>query len=94
MARSEYRRTALGCHAKLAAQANEALRLAQTRYDAGLGSIVELSQAQLNQTSAEIQNATARYDYLSGRAALRLRYGRAAMMSRLAGPLFLLVFVI
>jgi len=55
---------------RLILQANEALRLAQTRYDAGLGSIVELSQAQLNQTSAEIQNATARYDYLSRRAAL------------------------
>ena len=56
--------------ARLLAQASEALRLAQTRYDAGLGSIVELSQAQVNQTSAEIQNATARYDYLSSRAAL------------------------
>jgi outer membrane protein len=56
--------------ARLAVEANEALRLAQTRYDAGLGGIVELSQAQLNQTSAEIQNATARYGYLSRRAAL------------------------
>jgi outer membrane protein len=56
--------------ARLLVQTNEALRLAQTRYDAGLGSIVELSQAQFNQTSAEIQNATARYDYLSRRAAL------------------------
>lgn len=55
---------------RLVLQASEALRLAQTRYDAGLGSIVELSQAQLSQTSAEIQNATARYDYLSRRAAL------------------------
>jgi outer membrane protein len=60
---------------RLAAQANEALRLAQTRYDAGLGSIVELSQAQLNQTSAEIQNATARYEYLSRRAALAYATG-------------------
>jgi outer membrane protein len=56
--------------ARLLAQADEALRLAQTRYDAGLGSIVELSQAQLAQTSADIRNATARYDYLSRRAAL------------------------
>jgi outer membrane protein len=55
---------------RLVTEANEALRLAQTRYDAGLGSIVELSQAQLNQTSAEIQNATARYEYLSRRAEL------------------------
>jgi outer membrane protein len=56
--------------ARLLAEANEALRLAQTRYDAGLGSIVELSQAQFNQTSADIQNATAGYEYLSRRAAL------------------------
>jgi outer membrane protein len=61
--------------ARLLAQANEALRLAQTRYDAGLGSIVELSQAQFNQTSADIQNATARYDYLSRRAALDFATG-------------------
>jgi outer membrane protein len=60
----------LGVTSRLVVEANEALRLAQTRYDAGLGGIVELSQAQLNQTSAEIQNATARYDYLSTRAAL------------------------
>ncbi len=59
----------------LLAESNEALRLAQTRYDAGLGSIVELSQAQFNQTSAEIQNATARYDYLSRRAALDYTIG-------------------
>jgi outer membrane protein len=56
--------------ARLLAEANEALRLAQTRYDAGLGSIVELSQAQFSQTSAQIQNASARYDYQSRRAAL------------------------
>jgi outer membrane protein len=56
--------------ATLLAQADEALRLAQTRYDAGLGGIVELSQAQFNQTSAEIQNASARYEYQSRRATL------------------------
>jgi outer membrane protein len=56
--------------ARLVAESNEALRLAQTRYDAGLGGIVELSQAQLNQTSAEIQN-----DYLSQRAALDYSVG-------------------
>jgi outer membrane protein len=61
--------------ARLITEADEALRLAQTRYDAGLGSIVELSQAQLNQTSAEIQNATARYDYLRRRAALEYATG-------------------
>jgi outer membrane protein len=44
-------------------QANLALDLAQTRYNMGLSSIVELSQAQLQQTQAQIGNAQAGYDY-------------------------------
>lgn len=44
-------------------QANLALSLAQSRYKLGLGSIVELSQAQLQQTQAQISNAQAGYDY-------------------------------
>jgi len=55
---------------RLVAQANEALRLAQARYDNGLGSIVELNEAQLNQTYAEIAAASAKYDYLGRRALL------------------------
>lgn len=61
--------------ARLVAQANEALRLAQARYDNALGSIVELNQAQLNQTSAEITAASAKYEYLSRRAALNFAMG-------------------
>jgi outer membrane protein len=61
--------------ARLVAEANEALRLAQARYDNALGSIVELNQAQLNQTSAEIAAASAKYEYLSGRAALNFAMG-------------------
>jgi outer membrane protein len=61
--------------ARLVLEANEALRLAQTRYDAGLGSIVELTQAQAAQTSARIQNASAQYDYLNRRAALDFATG-------------------
>ena len=56
--------------ARLVAQSKEALRLAQDRYDAGLGSIVELNEAQLNETSAEITAADATYTYLSRRAEL------------------------
>ncbi len=56
--------------ARLVEQAERALRLAQTRYDNGLGSIVELNQAQLNQVSAEITAAGAKYEYLNRRAAL------------------------
>jgi outer membrane protein len=44
-------------------QAKQALDLAQTRYQLGLGSIVELSQAQLQETQAEIGNVQANYDY-------------------------------
>lgn len=55
---------------RLVAQSKEALRLAQDRYDAGLGSIVELNEAQLNETSAEMSAADAIYTYLSRRAEL------------------------
>lgn len=61
--------------ARLVAEANEALRLAQARYDNALGSIIELNQAQLNQTSAEITAASAKYEYLSRRAALDYAMG-------------------
>jgi outer membrane protein len=60
---------------RLVAEAKEALRLSQARYDASLGSIVELSHAQLNQTTAEIGAAAARYTYLSRRAALDYAMG-------------------
>jgi outer membrane protein len=56
--------------ARLVVQSKEALRLARDRYDAGLGSIVELNEAQLNETSAEITAADATYTYLSRRAEL------------------------
>jgi outer membrane protein len=52
-------------------QANLALDLAQTRYRMGLSSIVELSQAQLQQTQAQIGNAQAGYDYRLALAILR-----------------------
>jgi len=54
-------------------QASLALDLAQTRYRLGLSSIVELSQAQLQQTQAQIGNAQAGYDYRLALAILRYR---------------------
>jgi outer membrane protein len=56
---------------QLLAQANQALDLSQTRYKLGLGSIVELSQAQLQQTQAEIGSVQAEYEYRLALAALR-----------------------
>jgi outer membrane protein len=62
--------------AQLLQQANLALDLAQTRYHLGLASIVELSQAQLQQTDAQIGNTNARYDYLSNLSALNYQVGK------------------
>jgi outer membrane protein len=60
---------------QLLSQANDSLDLAQQRYDLGLSSIVELTQAQLNQTRAQIEQATARYEYQARSAALRFQLG-------------------
>jgi outer membrane protein len=60
---------------QLLVQANDALDLAQSRYQLGLSSIVELSQAQLNQTQAKIQQASAKYDYEAEFAALNFQLG-------------------
>jgi outer membrane protein len=48
-----------------------ALNLAQARYHLGLGSIVELSQAQLQQTQAQISDAEAMADYRLSLAVLQ-----------------------
>ena len=65
--------------AELLAQARLSLDLAQSRYDLGLGSIVELSQAQLSQTAADVAGASARYDYQILRSALRYQIGEGAL---------------
>jgi outer membrane protein len=57
-------------------QAAMATSLAQGRYNLGLASIVELSQAQLNQTEAEIENLSAKYDYQSSYQALQYTIGQ------------------
>jgi outer membrane protein len=62
-ARTAYER--IGLTDELLKQAQLALDLAQSRYNLGLSSIVELSQAQLNVTSAQIAAAGARYEYQS-----------------------------
>jgi outer membrane protein len=61
---------------QLLIQANLALDLAQSRYNLGLASIVELTQAQLGQTSAEVENLNAKYEYQEAYAALQYTLGR------------------
>jgi outer membrane protein len=56
-------------------QATQSLSLAQARYDLGLSSIVELSQAQLSLTSAQIASAGAKFDYALQRAVLDYQTG-------------------
>ncbi len=48
---------------ELREQANLALDLAQSRYNLGLSSIVEFSQAELQKTEADISDTDARYQY-------------------------------
>ncbi|MGA3201062.1 MAG: TolC family protein [Bryobacteraceae bacterium] len=56
-------------------QAALALDLARGRYQLGLSSIVELTQAELNLTQAEIENLSAKYDYQSQYAVLQYTMG-------------------
>ena len=72
-ANTAYQRIAVT--AELLKQANMALKLAQTRYQLGLSSIVELSQAQLQQTSAAIDNTNAQYEYRLALATLDYQIG-------------------
>ncbi len=60
---------------ELVRNAAEAYDLAEARYKIGSSSIVELSQAQLNLTSAQITNTNARYDVLIQQANLNYEIG-------------------
>lgn len=60
-ANSAYQR--LSVVQQLVNQATLALNLAQSRYQLGLSSIVELTQGQLNLTEAQIEQVNATYDY-------------------------------
>jgi outer membrane protein len=65
----------VGVSAELLKQANLSLNLAQTRYQLGLSSIVELSQAQFQQTDAAIGNTNAQYQYKLALATLNYQIG-------------------
>jgi outer membrane protein len=65
----------LGLTDQLLKHATDALDLAQARYKLGLSSIIELSQAQLNLTQAQLESANAKYDYELQLSALNYQIG-------------------
>jgi outer membrane protein len=60
---------------KLFENASLAFDLAQARYTMGSSSIVEVSQSQLDKTSAQIANTSAKYEYEIQRAILNFQIG-------------------
>jgi len=66
----------IGVTQELLDQANNALELAQARYKVGLSGIVDLTQAQLAQTEAEIGLANARFAYLTALAVVKYQTGQ------------------
>lgn len=72
-ARTSYERLSLT--QQLFDQAQLGLRLATSRYNLGLSSIVELTQAQLGYTQAEIQQTAATYQYQIDTARLQYEIG-------------------
>jgi outer membrane protein len=66
----------IGVSRQLLDQANTALELAQARYKVGLSGIVDLTQAQLAQTEAEIGYTNARFAYQTALALVRYQTGQ------------------
>jgi outer membrane protein len=56
--------------------ARERLRLAEGRYRAGVGNIIELSDAQLSATNAAVQRVQAAYDLATARTELARSLGQ------------------
>ncbi len=61
---------------QLLEQTTQAYDLAKGRYQLGLSSIIELSQAQLNLTEAQVEQVSAQYDYESQTVNLNYQLGR------------------
>ncbi len=66
---------AIAVAAQLVSSAGQAFELAQARYQAGTSSIIEVSQAELQEIQAQITGATSRFDYQVRRRALDLQMG-------------------
>lgn len=72
-ARTSYQ--AIAVSEQLLESAQQAFQLAQSRYQVGASSIVELSQADLQEIQAQITGATSRFDYQVRRRALDFQMG-------------------
>lgn len=68
------------------AQAREALRVARVRYQAGLGTVVETTDAEAALTQARANEVNAGYDYVNALAALNRSLGRYASETLTATP--------
>ena len=66
----------IGLSEKQEAQARRLYSMTQLRYQNGLGTIVEVNQAEFAQLSAELAATAARYSYLAACATLDLAAGR------------------
>lgn len=66
----------IGVSRQLLDQANTALELARARYKVGLSGIVDLTQAQLAQTEAEIGYTNAQFAYQAALAVVRYQTGQ------------------
>ena len=65
----------LSVTAQLREQAELSLQLADARYKLGLSTIVEFSQAELQQTDAELQDTDAHYQYIVSQIMLAYEMG-------------------
>jgi outer membrane protein len=69
-------RASLDATKEAATNARERLRLAEGRYQAGVGNVIELGDAQVAMTSAAAQEVQAHYQLANARAQLILALGR------------------
>ncbi|RJS20037.1 TolC family protein [Corallococcus sp. H22C18031201] len=77
-------REALSAAEEAQVNARERLRLAEGRYQAGVGNIIELSDAQVAYTNAAAQHVQANYDLATSRATLARALGSEALKTAVA----------
>ncbi|HRF59079.1 MAG TPA: TolC family protein [Fimbriimonadaceae bacterium] len=70
---------------KTVEQASEALRIAEVRYEAGEGILLDITDAQLSLTQAKQAVVAARYDYLAAYADLQFAVGTDDLDAALGG---------